>query len=96
MLLGPIWISIKKPIGLLNINFYDSLIRFLNHEIKNYFIPSSAIKLFICAPTTNDLLDLLQAYKQEPDPMTLALDWPTDDDGSNSRKKCELYLTLGL
>ncbi|KAK9209014.1 hypothetical protein WN944_001375 [Citrus x changshan-huyou] len=41
-------------------------------------------KLFICAPTANELLDLLQAYKPESDPMTLALDWATDDDGSNS------------
>ncbi|KAK9204787.1 hypothetical protein WN943_015051 [Citrus x changshan-huyou] len=53
----------KKPISLLNVNnFYDNLITFLNHAIKNYFIPSSAKKLFICAPTTNELLDLLQTY----------------------------------
>ncbi|KAK9181343.1 hypothetical protein WN944_024480 [Citrus x changshan-huyou] len=55
-----------------------------------------AKKLFICAPTANELLDLLQAYKPEPDPMTLALDWATDDDDSNSRKKCKLDLTLYL
>ncbi|KAK9222519.1 hypothetical protein WN944_010955 [Citrus x changshan-huyou] len=42
----------------------------------------SAKTLFICAPTANELLDLLQAYKPEPDPMTLALDWATDDYGS--------------
>ncbi|KAK9222126.1 hypothetical protein WN944_010558 [Citrus x changshan-huyou] len=53
-------------------------------------------KLFICAPTANELLDPLQAYKPESDPMTLALDWGTDDDGSNSRKKCKLDLTLHL
>ena len=65
----------KKPIGLLNVNnFYDDLITFLNHAIKNYFIPSSAKKLFICAHTANELLDLLQAYKPEPDLITLALD----------------------
>ncbi|KAH9781036.1 hypothetical protein KPL71_008306 [Citrus sinensis] len=39
-------------------------------------------KLFICAPTANELLDLLQAYKPEPDPVTLALDWATEDNGS--------------
>ncbi|KAK9225925.1 hypothetical protein WN943_010970 [Citrus x changshan-huyou] len=87
----------KKSIGLLNVNnFYDGLITFLNHAIKNYFIPSSVKKLFICAPTANELLDLLQAYKPEPDPMTLALDWTTDDDGSNSCKKCKLDLNLRL
>ncbi|KAK9185310.1 hypothetical protein WN943_025666 [Citrus x changshan-huyou] len=53
----------KKPIGLLNVNnFYDDLIKFLNHAIKNYFIPSSAKKFFVYAPTANELLDLLQAY----------------------------------
>ncbi|KAK9218081.1 hypothetical protein WN943_006715 [Citrus x changshan-huyou] len=59
----------QKPIGLLNVNnFYDGFIAFLNHAIKNYFIPSNAKKLFICAHTANELLDLLQAYRPEPDP----------------------------
>ena len=77
-------------------NFYGGLITFLNHAIKNYLIPPSAKKFFIYGPTANELLDLLQAYKPELDPMTLALDWATDDDGSNSRKKCKLDLTLRL
>ncbi|KAK9214391.1 hypothetical protein WN944_006383 [Citrus x changshan-huyou] len=64
----------QNLIDLLNVNnFYDNLITFLNHAIKNYFIPFSAKKLFICAPTANELLDLLEAYKPEPDPVTLAL-----------------------
>ncbi|KAK9225773.1 hypothetical protein WN943_010817 [Citrus x changshan-huyou] len=59
----------QKPIGLLNVNnFYDGFIALLNHAIKNYFIPSNAKKLFICAHTANELLDLLQAYRPEPDP----------------------------
>ncbi|KAK9199362.1 hypothetical protein WN944_014553 [Citrus x changshan-huyou] len=87
----------KKLIGLLNVNnFYDGSIIFLNHAIKNYFIPSLTKKLFICAPTDNELFDLLQAYKPEPDPVTLALDWATEDDGSNSRKKYKLDLTRRL
>ncbi|KAH9792897.1 hypothetical protein KPL71_004332 [Citrus sinensis] len=54
----------QKPIGLLNVNnFYDGFIAFLNHAIKNYFIPFNAKKLFICAHTANELLDMLQAYK---------------------------------
>ncbi|KAK9195430.1 hypothetical protein WN943_003551 [Citrus x changshan-huyou] len=49
----------KKPIGLLNVNnFYDGLIAFFNHAIKNYFIPPLVKKLFICVPTANELLDL--------------------------------------
>ncbi|KAK9214400.1 hypothetical protein WN944_006392 [Citrus x changshan-huyou] len=59
----------QKPIGLLNVNnFYDGFIVFLNHAIKNYFIPSTTKNLFICAHTANKLLDLLQAYRPEPDP----------------------------
>ncbi|KAK9218084.1 hypothetical protein WN943_006718 [Citrus x changshan-huyou] len=59
----------QKPIGLLNVNnFYDGFIAFLNHAIKNYFVPSNAKKLFICAHTANELLDLLQAYRPELDP----------------------------
>ncbi|KAK9222344.1 hypothetical protein WN944_010779 [Citrus x changshan-huyou] len=50
----------QKPIGLLNVNnFYDGFIAFLNHAIKNYFIPSNVKKLFICAHTANELLDML-------------------------------------
>ncbi|KAK9222327.1 hypothetical protein WN944_010762 [Citrus x changshan-huyou] len=49
----------QKPIGLLNVNnFYDGFIAFLNHAIKNYFIPSNAKIFFICAHTANELLDL--------------------------------------
>ncbi|KAK9183519.1 hypothetical protein WN944_026672 [Citrus x changshan-huyou] len=59
----------QKSIGLLNVNnFYDGFIAFLNHAIINYFIPSKAKKLFICTHTANELLDLLQAYRPEPDP----------------------------
>ena len=44
----------QKLFGLLNVNkFYDGFITFLNHAIKNYFVPSNAKKLFICAHTAN-------------------------------------------
>ena len=87
----------QKPIGLLNINnFYDGFIAFLNHAIKNYFIPSSAKKVFICAHTTNELLDLLQAYQPEPDPRTFVLEYPNNDGNSNRSKKYKLDLTLYL
>ncbi|KAH9686118.1 Endonuclease [Citrus sinensis] len=70
----------QKPIGLLNVNnFYDGFIAFLNHAIKIYFIPSTTKKLFICAHTANELLDMLQAYRPEPDPWTLVLERPNND-----------------
>ncbi|KAH9668894.1 BED-type domain-containing protein [Citrus sinensis] len=78
----------QKPIGLLNVNnFYDGFIAFLNHEIKNYFIPSNAKKLFIYAHTANELLDMLQAYRPEPDPWTFVLEHPNND-GNSSRNSC--------
>ncbi|KAH9658494.1 SWIM-type domain-containing protein [Citrus sinensis] len=75
----------QKPIGLLNVNnFYDGFIAFLNHAIKNYFIPANVKKLFICAHTANELLDLLQAYRPEPDPWTFVLERPNNDGNSSS------------
>ncbi|KAK9203152.1 hypothetical protein WN943_013406 [Citrus x changshan-huyou] len=87
----------QKPIGLLNVNnFYDDFIAFLNHAIKNYFIPANVKKLFICAYTANELLDLLQAYRPEPDPWTFVLECPNNDGNSSSSKKYKLDLTLRL
>lgn len=54
----------QKLIGLLNVNiFYDDLITFINNAIKNHFISFTVKKLFVCAPTNSELLDLLEAYK---------------------------------
>ncbi|KAK9225767.1 hypothetical protein WN943_010811 [Citrus x changshan-huyou] len=87
----------QKPIDLLNVNnFYDGFIAFLNHAIKNYFVPSNAKKLFICTHTTNELLDLLQAYRSEPDPWTFVLERPNNDGNSSRSKKYKLDLTLRL
>ncbi|KAK9190486.1 hypothetical protein WN943_019091 [Citrus x changshan-huyou] len=87
----------QKPIGLLNVNnFYDGFIVFLNHAIKNYFIPSTAKNLFIYAHTANELLDLLQAYRPEPDPWTFVLESPNNDGNSSHSKKYKLDLTFCL
>ncbi|KAK9205282.1 hypothetical protein WN943_015549 [Citrus x changshan-huyou] len=56
----------------------------------------SAKKVFICAHTTNELLDLLQAYQPEPDPRTFVLEYPNNDGNSNRSKKYKLDLTLYL
>ncbi|KAK9190684.1 hypothetical protein WN943_019293 [Citrus x changshan-huyou] len=87
----------QKPIGLLNINnFYDGFIAFLNHAMKNYFIPSNAKKFFICAHTANELLDMLQAYRPKPDPWTFVLERPNNDGNSSRSKKYKLDFTLRL
>ncbi|KAK9218082.1 hypothetical protein WN943_006716 [Citrus x changshan-huyou] len=74
----------------------EALITFASWAYLNIHKKPIAKKLFICAHTANELLDLLQPYKPKPDPMNLVLDWATDNDGSNSRKKCKLDLTLRL
>ena len=53
-------------------------------------------KLFICAHTANELLDMLQAYKPEPDPWTFVLEHPNNDGNSSHSKKYKLDLTLRL
>ncbi|KAK9174735.1 hypothetical protein WN944_026739 [Citrus x changshan-huyou] len=87
----------QKPISLLNVNnFYDGFIAFLNHAIKNYFVPSNAKKFFICAHTANELLDLLQDYRPEPNPWTFVLERLNNDGNSSRSKKYKLDLTLRL
>ena len=87
----------QKHIGLLNVNnFYDDFIAFLNHAIKNYSIHSTAKNIFFNAHTANELLDLLQAYRPEPDPWIFVLEHPNNDGNNNSSKKYKLYLILRL
>jgi len=42
----------QKPIGLLNVNgFYDNLLSFLDHAVKQNFLTSSARQIIISAAT---------------------------------------------
>ncbi|KAK9177985.1 hypothetical protein WN943_027175 [Citrus x changshan-huyou] len=52
--------------------------------------------LFICAHTANELLDLLQAYRSEPDPWTFVLECPNNYGNSSRSKKYKLDLTIRL
>lgn len=62
----------QNPIDFFNVNnFYDGLITFLNHIIKNHFILSTIKQLFLCAPIINELIDLLQVYIPKLDPRPL-------------------------
>ncbi|KAK9187400.1 hypothetical protein WN944_018794 [Citrus x changshan-huyou] len=56
----------------------------------------SAKNFFICAHTANELLDLLQAYRPEPDLGTFVLESPNNYDNSSRGKKYKLDLTLCL
>lgn len=74
----------QKPLGLLNVNgFYDGLLSFLNHLVKQEFISRSTRKILISAPTANQLIDQMLAYVPEPDPIISSVSWNTQD----SRKK---------
>ncbi|KAK9208748.1 hypothetical protein WN944_001108 [Citrus x changshan-huyou] len=64
--------------------------------VSKSFIPIFVKNLFVCASTANELLDLLQAYKPEPDLKTLALEWSTNDGNPSPSKKYKLDLTLRL
>ncbi|KAK9232888.1 hypothetical protein WN943_023136 [Citrus x changshan-huyou] len=87
----------QKLIDFLNFNnFYDGFVGFLNHAIKNYFIHSIEKKLFICAHTANELLDLLQTYRPEQDLWTFVLERSNNDGNSSHSKKYKLGLTLRL
>ncbi|KAK9208934.1 hypothetical protein WN944_001295 [Citrus x changshan-huyou] len=55
-----------------------------------------AKKLFICAHTANELLDLLQTYRPEPDPWTFVLERPNNDGNTSRSTKYKLDLTLRL
>ncbi|KAK9190507.1 hypothetical protein WN943_019113 [Citrus x changshan-huyou] len=46
--------------------------------------------------SANELLDLLQAYRPEPDPWTFVLEPPNNDGNSSRSKKYKLDLTLRL
>ncbi|KAK2637616.1 hypothetical protein Ddye_025411, partial [Dipteronia dyeriana] len=65
----------EKPISLLNVNkFYNGLLSFLDHAQKNYYIPPSIRKIFISASNPHELIDQLQAFNYEPDPLTSKID----------------------
>ncbi|KAK9214111.1 hypothetical protein WN944_006099 [Citrus x changshan-huyou] len=65
-------------------------------ERKLHLVYGGAKKLFICAHTVNELLDLLQAYRPEPDPKTFVLESPNNDGNSSCSNKYKLDLTLRL
>ena len=81
-----------KPIGLLNVNdFFNGLISFLDHVVEQKFISHSARRILVFASTTDQLIDKLQAFAYEPDPVTTQIKWLME-----SSKKYRLDLTLRL
>ncbi|XVF26383.1 hypothetical protein REPUB_Repub14bG0011100 [Reevesia pubescens] len=82
----------KKPIGILNVNgFYDDLFSFLDKAVEKRFISQVTCQILVTATTPEQLLNQLQAFVPEPDPVLAFLDWST-----NSGNKRKLNLTLSL
>ncbi|XVF12273.1 hypothetical protein REPUB_Repub08aG0101500 [Reevesia pubescens] len=82
----------KKPIGILNVNgFYDGLFSFLDKAVEKRFISQATRQILVTATTPEQLLNQLQAFVLEPDPVLAFLDWST-----NSSNKQKLNLTLSL
>ncbi|XVE59900.1 hypothetical protein DITRI_Ditri05aG0084000 [Diplodiscus trichospermus] len=82
-----------KLIGLLNVDgFFNKLLSFLDQAGKENFIPHSARKIFISASTAEEMIDKLEDFVYEPDPIAANIDWSK---GSSS-KKSKLDLSLHL
>ncbi|XVF40404.1 hypothetical protein PTKIN_Ptkin06aG0202100 [Pterospermum kingtungense] len=82
----------NKPIGVLNINgFFNGLLSFVDHAVKQEFITPRARKILISATTADELVDKLQAFRFEPDPALSKLKW-----SPSSSQKEKLDLTLRL
>ncbi|XVF01452.1 hypothetical protein REPUB_Repub04eG0090500 [Reevesia pubescens] len=81
----------QKPIGILNVNdFYDSLFSFLDHAVEQRFILQATRQILVTATTPEQLLDQLQAFVPQRDPVMALLNWEKD----SSSKKQKLNLTV--
>ena len=86
-----------KPLGLLNVNgFYDGLLSFLDHAVEQQFMKPSARRIFISAPTAEQLIEKLLAYVPEPDPLMHEFASSVQDSRKRKERDSGLDLTLHL
>ncbi|XVE59656.1 hypothetical protein DITRI_Ditri05aG0063500 [Diplodiscus trichospermus] len=78
-----------KPIGLLNV-FFNKLLSFLNQVGEENFIPHSARHIFISASTVEEMIDKLEDFVYEPDPIAALINWSK----GTSSKKSKMDLSL--
>ena len=82
----------QKPIGFLNVNhFYDSLLSFFDRTMELGFISPPARRLLMSADTAEELIEKLRAYKHEPHPNALSVNWSA---GSSRKRPLDLSLHL--
>ena len=57
----------QKPIGLLNVaGFYDPMVAFLDHVVREGFVGEDNMRLFLMRETGAELLDALAAHEPPP------------------------------
>ncbi|XVE83574.1 hypothetical protein DITRI_Ditri16bG0097800 [Diplodiscus trichospermus] len=82
-----------KPIGLLNVDgFFNKLLSFLDQAREENFIPHSARQIFISASTAEEMIDKLEDFVYEPDPVAAQINWSKGS--SNKKSKMDLSLSL--
>ncbi|XVE86298.1 hypothetical protein DITRI_Ditri18aG0024300 [Diplodiscus trichospermus] len=65
-----------KPIGLLNVDgFFNKLLSFLDQAGEENLIPHSALQIFIFALTVEELIDKLEDFVYESNPVAAQIDW---------------------
>jgi predicted Rossmann-fold nucleotide-binding protein len=78
---------------LLNVNgFYDNLLSFLDQDVEEEFLTSSALQILISVATAKQLIDQLQSFFPVIDPSMSHINWSTKE----SRKKLRLDLSIRL
>ncbi|XVE66375.1 hypothetical protein DITRI_Ditri08aG0075500 [Diplodiscus trichospermus] len=82
-----------KPIALLNVDgFFNKLLSFLDQAGEENFISHSVRQIFISASTVEEMIDKLEDFVYELDPVAAQIDWSK---GSSSKKrKLDLLLHL--
>ncbi|XVE50059.1 hypothetical protein DITRI_Ditri01bG0131200 [Diplodiscus trichospermus] len=82
-----------KRIALLNVDgLFNKLLSFLDQAGEENFIPNSARQISISASTAQEMIDKLEDFVYEPDPVTAQIDCSK---GSSSKKR-KLDLSLHL
>ncbi|CAO2201987.1 unnamed protein product [Urochloa humidicola] len=65
-----------KPVGLLNIDgYYNSLLAFIDKAVEEGFISASAHRIFVQAPSAQELMEKLEGYVPYYDKVASELDW---------------------
>ena len=77
---------------MLNVNnFFDPLIRFVDLAVEKNFISPVARRNLFSASTAEELINQLQAFVYQPDPVASQIDWSEE---VNKKRKLDLTLRL--